>query len=116
MKKTRLVITSMGAVTPIGIGVLEFWKSLIAGTCGVAPITRFDASDLAVRIAAEVKMYDPAKYLPKNLIRESDPFMQYAYIAASEALGEGALPAESSRMGIVMGTSLSGISTIAANA
>lgn len=114
MKKTRLVITSMGAVTPIGIGVLEFWKSLIAGTCGVAPITRFDASDLAVRIAAEVKMYDPAKYLPKNLIRESDPFMQYAYIAASEALGEGALPAESSRMGIVMGTSLSGISTIAA--
>lgn len=114
MKKTRLVITSMGAVTPIGIGVQSFWENLIAGKCGVAPITRFDASDLQVRIAAEVTMYDPAKYLPKNLIRESDPFMQYAYIAALEALGDGALPAESGRMGIVMGTSMSGISTIAA--
>lgn len=114
MTQTRLVVTGMGAVTPVGIGVREYWDNLLAGQCGVAPITRFDASDLAVQIAAEVKMEDPARYLPKNLIRESDPFMQYAYMAAWEALGDGALPAASERMGIVIGTSMSGISTIAA--
>ena len=66
MKEKKLVITGMGAVTPIGIGVAAYWESLMAGKCGVGPITRFDASGLAVRIAAEVEMYDPAKYLPKN--------------------------------------------------
>ena len=106
MKEKKLVITGMGAVTPIGIGVAAYWESLMAGKCGVGPITRFDASGLAVRIAAEVEMYDPAKYLPKNLIRDSDPFMQYAYMAASEALGENGLPAAPDRTGIVMGTSM----------
>ncbi len=113
MNQPKLVITGMGAVTPIGIGVEAFWQNLIAGECGIGPITRFDASSLPVRIAAEVKMFDPAKYLPKSLMRDSDPFMQYAYIAASEALGDGDLPAAPERTGIVMGTSMSGISTIA---
>lgn len=113
MNQPKLVITGMGAVTPIGIGVESFWNNLIAGECGIGPITRFDASGLPVRIAAEVKMFDPAKYLPKSLMRDSDPFMQYAYIAASEALGDGELPAAPDRTGIVMGTSMSGISTIA---
>lgn len=114
MQQPKLVITGMGAVTPIGIGVADFWQNLIAGQCGVGPITRFDPTDLPVRIAAEVKMFDPAAYLPKSLMRDSDPFMQYAYIAAAEALGTGALPAAPERTGIVMGTSMSGISTIAA--
>lgn len=114
MNQPKLVITGMGAVTPIGIGVRSFWENLIAGQCGVGAITRFDASGLPVQIAAEVKMFDPAKYLPKSLMRDSDPFMQYAYIAAAEALGEGDLPAAPDRTGIVMGTSMSGISTIAA--
>ncbi|MDD5953243.1 MAG: beta-ketoacyl-ACP synthase II [Oscillospiraceae bacterium] len=113
MDQPKLVITGMGAVTPVGIGVEPFWKNLIDGRCGVGPITRFDASGLPVRIAAEVDMFDPANYLPKSLMRNSDPFMQYAYIAAAESLGADGLPALPDRMGIVMGTSMSGISTIA---
>ena len=113
MSQNKLVITGMGAVTPVGIGVESFWNNLLAGACGVGPITRFDASGFPVRIAAEVKMSEPAKFLPKSFMRNSDPFMQYAYIASSEALGEGELPAAPDRMGIVMGTSMSGISTIA---
>lgn len=112
MRDQKLVITGMGAVTPIGIGVSAYWNRLIAGDCGVAPISRFDASALPVKIAAEVRDYDLASYLSRDLIRDSDPFMQYAYIAASEAMGDTILAAPE-RVGIVMGTAMSGISTIA---
>ena len=76
MSQNKLVITGMGAVTPVGIGVESFWNNLLAGACGVGPITRFDASGFPVRIAAEVKMSEPAKFLPKSFMRNSDPFMQ----------------------------------------
>ncbi|MDD3164851.1 MAG: beta-ketoacyl-[acyl-carrier-protein] synthase family protein [Oscillospiraceae bacterium] len=107
----RIVITGMGAVTPLGIGVAEYWENLIAGRCGVGRITRFDAQALAVQIAGEVPAFNPAKLLPKHLIRETDAFMQYAFVAAQEALAGAALcPA---RTGIVMGTGMNGIATIA---
>ena len=86
MKDTALVITGMGAVTPIGIGVPAYWKNLVNGACGVGPITRFDASDMAVRIAAEVRDFDPAAMLPHAVARTTSAFMQYAFAAAEEAL------------------------------
>ena len=75
MKEQKLVITGMGAVTPIGIGVDAYWSALVEGQCGVGKITRFDASELPVQIAAELKDFDPAAYMPKTLARTMDPVM-----------------------------------------
>ena len=83
---SKIVITGMGAVTPIGCGVEKYWKNLIDGECGIGSITQFDAGNLAVRIAAEVKDFHVGEYMPKKLINETDPFTQYAYAAAREAL------------------------------
>lgn len=110
----RLVITGMGAVTPIGIGVENYWNNLVAGKCGVEKITRFDTSDLPVKIAAEVKDFEAVQYMPKKLTREMDVFMQYGYAAAMEAIEKAGEPAAApDRMGIVVGTALGGISPIA---
>ena len=136
--KKKIVITGMGAVTPIGSGVEEYWNNLIAGACGIDKIRQFDAADLAVRIAAEVHSFDLQKYMPKKMIHETDAFTQYAYVAAAEALamagkkdgersGENArmsgdpddsagigLPADPDQTGIVMGTAMAGVATTAA--
>lgn len=105
----------MGAVTPIGIGVSQYWDNLVSGQCGIGEITRFDASDLPVRIAAEVRGFAPAEHMPGTLARATDPFMQYAFAAAAEALKQSALAIENApeRIGIVMGTAMDGIATIA---
>ena len=115
MKEKTLVITGMGAVTPIGIGVNEYWRALTEGKCGVGPITRFDASGLPVQIAAELKDFDPTAFMPKTLARTMDPFMQFAFAAAEEALADSALPVEDEpdRIGIVMGTAMDGVTTVA---
>ncbi|MEE3332643.1 MAG: beta-ketoacyl-ACP synthase II [Ruminococcus sp.] len=109
----KIVITGMGAVTPIGIGVDNYWNNLINGECGIDQIHSFDATELAVRIAGEIKDYNPSDYLPKDVVRKTDAFMQYAYIAAEEALNQANLEIDPERTGIVMGTAMSGISTIA---
>ncbi|MBO5489137.1 MAG: beta-ketoacyl-ACP synthase II [Eubacterium sp.] len=114
MNSSRLVVTGMGAVTPIGIGVEEYWKNLVAGVCGVDYITRFDTEELPVKIAAEVKDFDPLAFMPKKLTREMDVFMQYGYAAAMEAIEmAGGDIAEPERMGITVGTALGGISPMA---
>lgn len=116
MKTTnsRLVITGMGAVTPIGIGVENYWNNLVAGKCGVEKITRFDTEELPVKIAAEVKDFEAEKFMPKKITREMDVYMQYGYAAAMEAIEQAGEPAASpERMGIVVGTALGGISPIA---
>lgn len=115
LDQTKLVITGMGAVTPIGVGVPAYWQALTAGKCGIGRITRFDASDLPVQIAAELKDFDPAAYMPKTLARTMDPFMQYAFVAAEEALGDSGLDiaAAPDRVGIVMGTAMDGVTTVA---
>ena len=120
----KIVVTGMGAVTPVGIGVDSFWNNLNRGICGIDRISSFDASDLAVQIAAEVRDFKPEEYLPGKLIRETDAFTQYAFAAAKEALYEAGLVEMESgsakmnlvpdRCGIVMGTAMAGIDTIAA--
>ena len=115
MKENTLVITGMGAVTPVGIGVDEYWRALIEGCCGVGPITRFDASALPVQIAAELKDFEPTDFMPKSLARTMDPFMQFAFAAAEQALADSglAIKSESDRVGIVMGTAMDGVTTVA---
>ncbi len=117
----RIVITGMGAVTPIGIGINNYWENLIKGVQGVGRITRFDPSALPVQIAAEVRDFEPTDYIPRKLAKEMDTFMQYGYVAAEEALTDAGLnpehpeersvPAE--RIGIVVGTAFAGFGTIA---
>ena len=121
----KIVVTGMGAITPIGNSVDDYWKNVTNGVCGVEPITRFDTEDLPVKIAAEIKDFEPTDYMPKKLTREMDPFMQYGYAAAIEALAQageksaddGSIDdksrvAEPTRMGIVIGTALGGITPI----
>ena len=120
--KSNIVITGMGAVTPVGIGITEYWKGLINGVQGIGKITHFDASSLPVQIAAEVKGFEPTDYMPRKLAKEMDPFMQYGYAAADEALTDAGLnqetaeerPVPADRIGIVVGTAFAGIATIAA--
>ena len=109
----KIVITGMGAVTPLGIGVDTYWKNIISGMSGIDTIKSFDPSELAVQIAGEVKNFNPCDYMPKDLIRKTDPFMQYAYISAEEAIKQSSLEIDPKRTGIVMGTAMSGIATIA---
>ncbi len=109
----KIVITGMGAVTPIGIGVETYWNNLIAGRSGIDTIQSFDPSELAVQFAGEIKNYVPTDYLEKDLVRKTDPFMQYAYIAAEEALRQSGLTIEPERTGIVMGTAMAGVATTA---
>ena len=114
MKTTnsRLVITGMGAITPIGIGVEEYWENLVAGKCGVDKITKFDTSELPVKIAAEVKGFEAEQFMPRKLTREMAPYMQYGYAAAMQAIEQAGEAAEPERMGIVVGTALGGITPI----
>ena len=87
----RVVITGMGAVTPIGNDVASFWQGLCAGRRGVGPITKFDASEYKVKVAAEVKDFDPSQYMEKAELRKYDPFCQYALAAASQAMEQSGL-------------------------
>ncbi len=115
MNQNHLVVTGMGAVTPIGIGVESYWNNLISGLSGVDRICAFDPSELPVQIAAEVKNFDPLDYLSKSLVRSTDRFMQFAIIAAKQALAQSKLEIarDSCRIGIVMGTAMDGVSCIA---
>ena len=109
----KIAVTGMGAVTPVGVGVRHYWNNLIEGKSGISKITAFDTSELAVEIAGEIKNLNPAEHMPKELIRQTDAFMQYAYIAAKEAICDSRITINPRRTGIVMGTALGGITTTA---
>ena len=112
----RIAITGMGAITPIGLSVSDFWHNLTAGSCGIGRLDRFDNADIPVRVAAEIHDFNPELFMPKRLARDSSLFSQYAFAAAKEALVQSGLDltAESARTGITMGTSMSGVVDIAA--
>jgi len=112
MTTEKIAITGMGAVTPIGIGVNNYWKNLLKSISGVSYITRFDASSLPTKIAAEVKNFNATDFLPKKLVRDTDIFMHFAITAAQEALSDSKLSIDKNRIAIVLGTAFSGISTI----
>ena len=111
----RVVITGMGAVTPIGNDVPSYWEALKSGTCGIGPITRFDTEEYKVKVAAEVKDFDPLQYMDKGDVRKYDLFCHYALAAATQAVEEsgicGTLPPE--RIGTYFGSGIGGIGTFA---
>ena len=111
----RVVITGLGAVTPIGNDVESFWTSLKAGKCGIGPITHFDTQDYKCKVAAEVKDFDPLQYMGKSELRKYDLFCQFALAAATQAVEESGiqntLPPE--RVGTYMGSGIGGMATFA---
>ena len=86
MKNRMIVVTGLGTVNPLGLNVQDFWKNLIDGKSGAAPITRFNASSFKTKFACEVKGFDPEVYITRKEIRKYDLFTQYALAAAQEAV------------------------------
>lgn len=111
----RVVITGLGAVTPLGLNIEEFWANVIAGKSGVGLITRFDTTDFNVKIAAEVKGFDPENYLDKKEARRTDRFVQFALAAAKMAVDDASLTIDESNcedVGVYIGSGVGGISTV----
>jgi 3-oxoacyl-[acyl-carrier-protein] synthase II len=111
----RVVVTGLGAITPVGNDVPTLWKTLAKGHSGVGPITHFDASALATRIAAEVKDFDPKEHLGHKEARRLDRFIQFAVVAVGQAIADAGLvinDSNSEQTGVVIGTGIGGVSTL----
>lgn len=111
----RVVITGLGAITPIGNTVEDFWNGIKEGKCGIDEITAFDTSDFKVKLAAEVKGYVPEEHFERREAKRLDKYSQYAIIAAREAWKDSGLDKEKEnmeRVGVVVGSGIGGIDTI----
>ena len=113
----RVVVTGLGALTPIGLTPEEFWKNLIAGVSGAALIKSFDTSKVETKFGCELKGYDAINYLDKKAARRLDLFSQYSFAAAKMALKDAGIDAanlsedEKERIGVVVGSGIGGIQT-----
>jgi len=113
--KRRVVVTGMGAITPIGHNVKDTWENVKAGTCGIAPITLYDTTDRKVTLAGEVKNFDATEYLDKKEVRRMDRYTQFAMVAAKEAVEDSGLDLENTdltRCGVIVSSGIGGIETI----
>jgi 3-oxoacyl-[acyl-carrier-protein] synthase II len=113
--KKRVVITGLGAITPIGNTAESFWQALVAGTSGIGRITRFDAADYDAKIAGEVKGFDPTAFIDKKEARRMDRFTQFAIAATRMALTDSGLNLETtdrSRIGAFVGSGIGGMDTL----
>lgn len=111
----RVVITGIGAITPVGIGKDNFWEALISGKNGIGKITRFDATDYGAQVAGEVKDFDPADYIDKKESKRMDRYTQFAVATAKMAIEDAGLDLESEdkeRIGTYVGTGIGGIETM----
>jgi 3-oxoacyl-[acyl-carrier-protein] synthase II len=114
MQQRRVVVTGLGALTPLGNTVSDFWNNLIAGKSGSALITKFDTSRFKTRFACELKGYDPLNYFEKQDVRKIDPFTQYALVTVDEALKDSGLNLEEidkTRVGVIWGSGNGGFQT-----
>ena len=116
MPRRRVVVTGLGIVSPVGIGIETSWSSILAGRSGIGPVTRFDASGFPVRIAGEVRDFDPSPWIAKKELRQMDLFIQYAVVGAALAVESAGLrespPADPERYGVFVGAGLGGITTL----
>jgi 3-oxoacyl-[acyl-carrier-protein] synthase II len=116
--KRRVVITGVGAVTPLGIGVEKSWQALCQGKSGIGVITRFDASSFRTRIAGEVSGFNPLDFIDRKLVRRGDRFIHFALAAARMALEDSGLTINASngeRVGVSVGTAMGGIESLEKN-
>ena len=114
MQLKRVVITGLGALTPIGNNVSEYWKNLEKGVSGAAPITHFDASKFKTQFACEVKNFNPTDHLDRKEARKQDPYTQYAMVATAEAMEDSKIDIDAidlDRAGVIWGSGIGGIKT-----
>ena len=114
MSRQRVVVTGMGAITPIGNDVNEFWGSLISGVSGAADITYFDASKFKTKFACEIKGYNPEDYFERKEARKMDRFAQYALVSVDEAIKDSGLNIDSlnkNTSGVIWGSGIGGLKT-----
>ena len=112
----RVVITGVGALSPLGNDVPTTWNRMLKGTLGIGPITYFDDDDLKVHVAGELKDFDPLEYLERALLRKTDRFAQYALVAADEAIADaGNTGVEPERFGVYVGAGIGGMATFVEN-
>ncbi len=110
----RVVVTGMGAVTPIGLTVKEFWENALAGKSGIAPITYFDTTQYDTKFGGELKGFDPLNYMDRKLAQRVDQYTQYALAAAEEAIKDSGVNLEKEnkeRVGVVFGSGIGGFKT-----
>ena len=115
MTKRRVVVTGMGAITPIGNGINEFWDGLVSGKNGVGPITKFDASGFETKFAAEVKNFNPENYIDKKNVKRMDPFTHYAIASSEMALIDSEMNLDKvnkERFGVIFGSGIGGMETL----
>ena len=112
----RVAVTGLGVVSPIGSDVAAFWSALCAGACGIGPITKFDAADYPVKLAAEVRDFDPRQYMEKLDIMHSDVYTHFAMAAACQAVADSGIAGtvDSERIGVYIGSGIGGIATFMA--
>jgi 3-oxoacyl-[acyl-carrier-protein] synthase II len=111
----RVVVTGLGALTPVGNTADEFWASLLQGRSGIGPITKFDTEGYPTRIAGEVRNFDPLDFVDKKDARRLDPYLQYAVAASVLAVQDAALDTgkvDSTRFGVLIGSGIGGITTL----
>ena len=114
MELKRVVVTGMGALTPIGNNLEDYWKGLVSGRSGAAPITHFDASKFKTKFACEVKGFDPAQHFDRKEARKIDKFSQYAMVVADEAVKDAGITtqnADPDRVGVIWGSGIGGLDT-----
>ncbi len=112
MSQRRVVVTGLGLVSPVGVGVEESWKAIVAGKSGIGPITQFDASTFPTRIAGEVKGFQPELYMEKKEVRRNDRFIHFALAAADMAMKDSGLDVgkeDPERMGAIVGSGMGGL-------
>ncbi len=115
MDKRRVVITGMGAVTPLGLTLEESWAAVKADTCGIGPITQYDTTNQKVKLAGEVRGFEPEQYIDKREVRKTDRFVQFALASAAQAMEHSGLVMEnenSQRCGVVFASGIGGFSTV----
>lgn len=113
-ERRRVVVTGMGALTPVGLTKDEYWKNLLAGVSGAGPITSFDASNYDTKFACEVKGFDPLAFMDRKLAQRCDPFTQYALAASEMAIKDAELNLENedrNRIGVIVGSGIGGMWT-----
>jgi 3-oxoacyl-[acyl-carrier-protein] synthase II len=115
VNRRRVVITGLGALTPLGNTAEEFWTSLLQGVSGIGPITRFDATGYATRIAGEIRGFEPLKYIDKKDDRKFDPYLKYAIACAVMAVEDAGLnidKVDGTRFGVLVGSGIGGLTTL----
>ena len=117
MQKSRVVVTGMGAITPIGLTVEEFWENVKAQKVGIGAITKFDTTDFKVKLAAEVKDFRAADHMDPKAARRMEPFAQYAVAASGEAMEDAGINMEAEdpyRVGVIIGSGIGSLETVEA--